>query len=342
VKWSDHTYHIFGLARGEFSESVPDFLARVYPDDLLALTDVIGLADANGLTDIGDFRIFHADGSIRWVYERGKVFYDAAGKPVRVIGTIQDITERKQAEEQRFELAVEKERVALLKEFIGNMSHDLKTPLTVIKTSLYLLERVTDPERQQSKMETIKQQVLLLEKLIEDVLTMSQLDHTPELLLASVDLNNLLLDVEHKLRPAAENKRLSIRMELNPSIPPILASEGELYRVMVNLVENAIKYTPEMGSVAIRTRLDDALIVTEIMDTGIGISQDELPRIFERFFRANAARSVDIPGTGLGLAIVKRIVDMHDGSIEVESTPGKGSVFRVLLPLNTNAAIQPR
>ena len=342
VKWSNHTYQIFGLAPEAFTETTIDFNARVYPDDLHVVQATLTHADANGQSEIGDFRIIHADGSIRWVYERGKVYYDAAGQPARVIGIIQDITERKQAEEQRFELAVEKERVALLKEFIGNMSHDLKTPLTVIKTSLYLLERVTDPERQQSKMETIKQQVLLLEKLIEDVLTMSQLDHTPELLLASVDLNNLLLDVEHKLRPAAENKRLSIRMELNPSIPPVLASESELYRVMVNLVENAIKYTPEMGSVAIWTRLDDTMIVTEITDTGIGISQEDLLRIFERFFRANAARSIDIPGTGLGLAIVKRIVDMHNGSIEVESTPGKGSVFRVLLPLNTNPAIQPR
>jgi PAS domain S-box-containing protein len=464
VKWSDHTYQIFGLAPDAFKETTVDFNTRVHPDDLHIAYNTLAQADADGQSDIGDFRIIHADGSIRWVYESGKVYYDAAGQPVRMIGIIQDITERKQAEQalreqseilqtifdhipliitlfdetwnfklvnraweqiigwtleelqnspeiltslypdkkhlqaatefiqeatskwgdfktttrsgkqtdtawanirlsngmiigigqdiserihaeqQRLELTVEKERVALLKEFIGNMSHDLKTPLTVIKTSLYLLERVTDPERQQSKMETIKQQVLLLEKLIEDVLTMSQLDHTPELLMASVDLNKLLLDVEHKLRPATEEKRLSTRMELDASLPLVLASESDLYRVMVNLVENAIKYTPESGSVAIRTRVDQTMVVTEVIDTGIGIGSEDLLRIFDRFFRANQARSVDIPGTGLGLAIVKRIVDMHNGSIEVDSTPGKGSVFRVLLPLNTknvDVSIQP-
>ena len=124
----------------------------------------------------------------------------------------------------------------------------------------------------------------------------------------------------------------------------MLASESDLYRVMVNLVENAIKYTPETGSVAIRTRVDQMMVVTEVIDTGIGISPEDLLRIFDRFFRANEARSVDIPGTGLGLAIVKRIVEMHNGSIEVDSTPGKGSVFRVLLPLNTknvDVSIQP-
>ncbi|MEO8610907.1 MAG: PAS domain-containing protein [Chloroflexota bacterium] len=459
VTWSDNTYRIFGLTSDTFKETQMDFSAHVHPDDLHIVRSTLDKADADGQSDIGDFRIVHADGSIRWVYERGKVFYDAAGKPVRMIGIIQniterkeaeraqleqgeilqtifdhiplmvavfdeswhfrlvnraweetlgwsladlqddqsvlsalysdeqqsqaaqesvkaaasqwgdfktttrngnlidtawanirlsnrmliaigqDITERKQAEEQRFELAVEKERVALLKEFIGNMSHDLKTPLTVIKTSLYLFERVTEPERQQSKMETIKQQVLLLERLIEDILTMSQLDHTPELMLISVDLNGLLADVEHKLRPAAEGKRLSTRLELDKNLPPVLASESDLYRVMVNLVENAIKYTPDTGSVAIRTRVDQTRVVTEVVDTGIGISPEDMLHIFERFFRANEARSVDIPGTGLGLAIVKRIVDMHNGSIEVESTPGVGSLFRILLPVNTNLAI---
>ncbi|MBZ0287378.1 MAG: PAS domain-containing protein [Anaerolineae bacterium] len=453
VKWSDRTYQIFGLPPEAPIETSMNFRARVHPDDQHIIATTLADADADGQTEIGDFRIVRDDGSIRWVYERGKVYYDAAGAPVRVIGTIQDITERKQAEQaqreqgeilqtifdhiplmvavfdaerhfklvnraweyilgwslaevqadtdvlislygdeqqlkavdtfvkaattkwgdfrvrtrdgrevdtawaniqlsngliiaigqdiserqqaeqQRLELAVEKERVSLLKEFIGNMSHDLKTPLSVIKTSLYLLERVTDPERQQSKMETIKQQVLLLEKLIEDVLTMSQLDHTPELTLASVDLNHLLTDVEHKLRPSAEGKRLSTRLELDSHLPPVLASESELFRVMANLLENAIKYTPEPGTVVIRTRMDHTMVVTEVIDTGIGISPQEMPRIFERFFRANQARSIDIPGTGLGLAIVKRIVDMHHGQIEVESTPGKGSVFRVLLPV---------
>jgi signal transduction histidine kinase len=106
-------------------------------------------------------------------------------------------------------------------------------------------------------------------------------------------------------------------------------------------VENAIKYTPAMGSVAIRTHVNQGMVVTEVIDTGIGISPEEMPRIFDRFFRANEARSVDIPGTGLGLAIVKRIVEMHNGEIEVDSTPGKGSVFRVLLSSNTIPILPP-
>jgi PAS domain S-box-containing protein len=337
--WSDETRRHLGFDQNDIAPTFDLFLSHVHPDDRTIVERKSGETFSEVPTRSTQYRVVLPDGGLRYIASRASVQFDADGRPVKLLGITQDITERKQAEQQRFELAVEKERVSLLKEFIGNMSHDLKTPLTVIKTSLYLFERVADPERQHSKMETIKQQVLLLEKLIEDILTMSQLDHTPELTLASVDLNGLLVDVEHKLRPAAEEKRLSTRLELDASIPSVMASESELYRVMVNLLENAIKYTPEKGSVAIRTHLDHTMVVTEVTDTGIGISQEDMPRIFDRFFRANEARSIDIPGTGLGLSIVKRIVDMHNGSIEVDSTPGKGSVFRVLLPVHTQAAI---
>jgi PAS domain S-box-containing protein len=453
VRWNDQTYQIFGLTREDFAGSLPAFHMRVHPDDMAVVQDILKRADENGVMEIGDFRIYHADGSLRWVYERGKVYYNAAGEPERVIGITQDITERKKseqalrdqteilqaifdhipmmvvvsdanqnvklvnrawestlgwplaellvrndlmehlypdpvqrqrasdaireaasiwsdftttardgqivdtawanlrlsngmaisighdvterkrAEQQRLELAVEKERVELLKEFIGNMSHDLKTPLTLIKTSLYLFERMSDPERQKQRMDAVHQQVLLLERLIEDILTMSQLDHTPELTLAGVDLNRVLHDVENKLRPAAETKQLQTLLELDQTAPPILANESELYRVMFNLIENAIKYTPNTGLITIRTRCDGKTVITEVVDTGIGIGADELPHIFDRFFRADRARTIDIPGTGLGLAIVKRIVEMHNGTIDVDSTLGQGSVFRVRLPM---------
>jgi PAS domain S-box-containing protein len=453
VKWSDHTYRIFDLSPEAFTETTLDFNSRVYPEDLPIARNILERADADGRIDIGDFRVVRSDGNLRWVYEQAKVYYDKSGKPVRVIGTIQDVTERKQAEQelreqteilqaifdnvplmiavfdhkgnfklvnraweqiigwtleelhndphilkilypdgdkyrqatefiteaaskwgdfvttvrdgrqldiawanirlsndvligigqditerkqaekQHLELAVERERVGLLKEFIGNMSHDLKTPLTVLNTSLYLLERLNDPLNQQARIANMKQQVLLLQNLIEDILTMSRLDHTPDFALEAVNLNDLLYDVEHKLHPAAEHKRLVLTMEFDSHQPSVLANESELYRVMVNLVENAIKYTPDSGTVTIRTLQNGSQAVVEVADTGIGIGADELPHIFDRFFRADEARSVDTPGTGLGLAIVKRIVDMHNGLLNVDSTPGKGSVFRVSLPL---------
>ena len=116
------------------------------------------------------------------------------------------------------------------------------------------------------------------------------------------------------------------------TIPNVLGDEDELYRALGNLVENAVNYTLSEGSVTVQSFTRDSLVVTEISDTGIGISGQELPHIFERFFRAEEARHVVSNGTGLGLAIVKRIVDIHNGTIEVESTPGVGTTFRVCLP----------
>lgn len=253
------------------------------------------------------------------------------------LSMLNDITERKQIETQRLELALTQERIELLTEFLGNISHDLKTPLSVINNSLYLLERINDPERQKDKVNIIKQQTRLLEKYIQDILTISRLEHSPQLERKPVDLNQLLRDILHRLLPSAERKHLQTTLDLAASLPIIIGSERELDRVLVNLVENAVNYTPHTGSICLRTQAQASSAVIEIIDTGIGISSNDLPRIFERFYRADKARSTEEGGTGLGLAIVKKIIDLHGGSIEVESQPGKGSTFRVRLPLDQTA-----
>jgi PAS domain S-box-containing protein len=253
------------------------------------------------------------------------------GRAVR-IGTIQDVTERKLGESRRLELAYANQKAEILREFLNTVSHDLKTPLTVINTSLYLLERATDPIRQKEKLEQIKTQAERLEKLIQDILTVSRLDTIPEMIAQLLDLNQVMGKVREQFNTVAEKQRLTIDMELDRSLPPILANEVELHRAMVNLVENALHYTPPQGQITIRTfgQVDEAII--EVSDTGIGIDDTDLPHIFEHFYRADKARTTDKGGTGLGLAIVKKIIEMHHGSIEVESLPGQGSTFRVKLP----------
>jgi two-component system phosphate regulon sensor histidine kinase PhoR len=249
------------------------------------------------------------------------------------VGVSRDITNQKQAEQQRLELALQKERLELLTEFIGNMSHDLKTPLSVIKTTLYLMERLDDPTRQKAKLQVIKEQTLRLEKLIQDVITMSRLEHGATPMFEPVDFNMVILDVEAKLRPTAERKHLNIRLNLDANLPSLAADENELWRLMANLYENALHYTPERGTITLTTYFAEKKVVVEVQDTGMGIDKDDMPYIFDRFYRADPARSIERGGTGLGLAIVKRIVELHGGEIVVQSDEGKGSLFRVLLPL---------
>jgi PAS domain S-box-containing protein len=252
---------------------------------------------------------------------------------------LQDTTKQREAEAQALELALQRERVDLLTEFMGNVSHDIKTPLTAINTSLYLLERTEDVGKQREKLELIRTHTRQLEKFIQDMLTISRLDYSPSLDLKPITLNRLLQDIDVRLRSTVEKKNLSLVLELDPVDTPVMGDFDELDRALVNLVENAVNYTPSGGSVRVRTLNGDGSLVAEISDTGIGIAEADIANIFTRFYRAEAARSTHDAGTGLGLAIVKKIVEMHKGSIEVISAVGQGSTFRIRLPAVVDAHV---
>ncbi|MBL8156764.1 MAG: PAS domain S-box protein [Anaerolineae bacterium] len=312
-----------------------DISAVMDPEDLPRRdSDVARVLAGESVT--GEYRLRRKSGEVRWIRLTRKPILDPVTRRVTAyVGVAQDVTDLRQAEKQRMELDLERERIALLREFIGNMSHDLKTPLTVINSSVYLLEKYTDPDRQQEKIEVIKEQVALLGRLIQDTLTLSRLDHSSQLsteTLESVEVNQLVSEAVHNLRPEADRKSQTLTVILEPGLPPLLTNHDELYRVVGNLLENAIFYTPDHGSITLSTRLADHKLVFTITDTGMGIAPADLDRIFGRFFRSDRSRSAKIPGTGLGLAIVKRVVDMHKGRIEVESTLGTGTTFRVYLP----------
>lgn len=258
---------------------------------------------------------------------------DAQGNITGLVGFARDITELKRAEKQTLELAVERERVKVLRQFITNVSHDLRTPLTIINSGLYLLDHLTDPEMQKDKIKSIKRQTVLLTHFIEEILTSSRLENAASVPQDLINLNQVVLRVTEYLCTEAEKKGLTIEKSLQPNLPNILGEEVELVRMLNNLVHNAIRYTPEHGLIALRSYADADKVVLEISDTGIGISESDLPRIFEHFFRVDTARSMDQSGTGLGLSIAKRIVEIHNGTIEVESVVEKGTTFRVSFPI---------
>ncbi len=257
---------------------------------------------------------------------------DSQGGIIGLVGVSRDISDLKRTEEQNLRLMLEHERVELMEQLISNISHDLKTPLSVIKTSLYLLERLDDPIRQKDKLQTIKEQAERLEKLIQDVLMVSRLDQMSQPIREPVDMARVIRSVEANLRSRAEAKHQLVQLNLAPSLPTVSGNEEDLWRLVANLVENAINYTPTGGQITIEVRYQATGIVTIIRDTGMGISKDQLPHIFERFYRADTARSIKNGGTGLGLSIVKLIAEQHGGHIKVDSEPGKGTCFQVWIP----------
>ncbi|MEP6988865.1 MAG: ATP-binding protein, partial [Chloroflexota bacterium] len=257
---------------------------------------------------------------------------DSQGTIVGLVGVSRDISDLKRTEDQNLRLMLENERVELIGQLVSNISHDLKTPLAVIKTSLYLLEHLDDPNRQKAKIQSIKEQTERLERLIQDILTVSRLDQTSQPVREPVDMTTLIRNVEANLRPRAEAKYQQLSLNLAQSLSPILGHEEDLWRMVANLLENAINYTPSGGKITIESRLQASGVVMIVRDTGMGIDKEHLPHIFERFYRADSARSLQNGGTGLGLSIVKLIAEQHGGYVKVESTVGVGTQFQVWLP----------
>lgn len=318
------------------------FLETVHPDDQNVIVEAMRrMVEKSGIFE-AEYRYMDRrdGGNMHWLYSLGQPYRDASGDVIGVAGVLQDITGRKQIEEslkradqQAMELALEKERVNVLSEFIHTISHDFKTPLAIINNSLYLLERIDDPKKHKDKLSLIKDQTLLLDKQIQDILTISRLQYAPVVARHAVNMNLLINKLGDTFRPSLEKKNQELVLDLQAVLPNILANADELDRAFVNLLENAINYTSAGGKITITTRTTERHVEFAIADTGIGMSPDDRHQIFNNFYRAENARMINSKGTGLGLAIVHKIVTIHEGAIEVESELGKGTRFRLYFPI---------
>jgi two-component system phosphate regulon sensor histidine kinase PhoR len=230
-----------------------------------------------------------------------------------------------------FHDVTEIERMAAVKrDLVVNASHELRTPLTAIKGFLETLaETLTGDERRY--VEVISRHTERLISIVRDLLVLSQVEEGPKLDIVPVDLGRVATDVLRIFERRAQEKGLELGLEVEPGLPPAAGDEFHLEQVLVNLVDNAVKYT-DAGHVRVRLGREGDRVRLVVEDTGIGIAADQVPRLFERFFVTDKARSRKLGGTGLGLAIVKHIVAQHNGAVEVESEPGRGSRFSVTLP----------
>lgn len=320
---------LFGRDSDELvGEKIGDLIPKHVADRyMIQIQRVIESGEAATIEDT----ITTADGEGNFIINIQPVV-DADGHFIAAQVITNDITSLKQAERRQFELTLVKERAAFLSDFLNSVSHDLKTPLTVITTSLYLLERLEDPQLQREKIQRIGEQTRLVEKYIQDILTISRLEYLPSIALKAVRVNDQLAEILRQLRPKIERKALDIQLDLSADFPPITADYDQLFRALINLVENAINYTPNAGEIRLQTTTEEEILCVEISDTGIGIPEDELPHIFEPFYRSAHARKLLDGGTGLGLAIVRKIMDVHGFDIQVSSQPGQGTTFRMTIP----------
>ncbi len=246
----------------------------------------------------------------------------------RLAATFDDMLDRL---EQAF--AQQERAVAQQRQFAADASHELRTPLTIIKGDLdVLLRRRRAPEEYEEVVRDVDEEVTRLAALVEDLLTLARADSgQAELAHEFVYLDALVGEVAVGMRRLAEAKGIAVETELAPDVA-LVGDPARLRRLVVNLLGNAVKYTSAGGRIAVTLGVEGGLARLDVADTGIGIAPEDLPHVFDRFFRADKARARAEGGTGLGLAIARWCAETHGGRIEVRSRPGEGSVFTVLLP----------
>ena len=338
LEFSDRSRELFGIPPDK-AITYETYLEGIHPDDRHIVDETVRRVHEPGSTgrfDIEYRTVSLTDRKERWVAERGRAVLDASGHVIRFIGTMLDITERKNAEFLLESAKHEAEEANRAKDrFLAMLSHELRTPLTPVLMTLAALRREPNlSEDLRRDLEMLQRNVELEALLIDDLLDLTRIAH------GKLELHNDAVDVhaalEHALSiSAADISAKSIRFlrHLEAVEHHCWADPARLQQVFWNLVKNAAKFTPEGGRIEIRTHNTEAhQIVIEISDTGIGIDSELIPRIFDAFEQGGHTITSKFGGLGLGLAISKRVVDLHSGTIKVQSAgPGQGATFTVTL-----------
>jgi len=236
-----------------------------------------------------------------------------------------DITELKQLDQIR-------------REFVANVSHELRTPLSILRGYIEVL--LDEPETQSEELARIlsimERHSKRLQRLVDDLLSLAQLESSQATLeISAVRLDELFSNLIRDWKEKLAAKNLKVIVDLTPEAFTLHADGTRLEEVLYNLLDNAVKFSPENGQIHLRATHRGSDMVLSVADSGLGIGKEHLPRIFERFYRADKARSRELGGTGLGLAIVKHIAQLHGGRVEAESEPGHGTTIRVVLPVRS-------
>lgn len=338
IYWSSEVYNIFGLRPDNFSPTAENFQNYAHPEDRNLILSTTSNA-LRGLSLNIDFRIV-TPGGIKYANAQGYTVLGTSQLPEKIIGTLQDITERKLSEQEILKARELAENSMKVKEiFLANMSHEIRTPMNAILGFTRLLYETDLSKEQKSFMDAIHFSGENLLVIINDVLDLSKMGSGMMTIeKCQFQLNELISGIIAILKPKAQEKGLQLTVKIGPAVPLFIKSDPvRLSQVLTNLIGNAIKFT-ERGGVHLEVKCngndgENSLIEFNVRDTGIGIHKDKQSVIFEDFVQASSDTTRKYGGTGLGLSIVKKIVDLHNGKISIVSTPGIGSVFTVHLSL---------
>jgi signal transduction histidine kinase/ActR/RegA family two-component response regulator len=288
-----------------------------------------------------EFRIIRPDGALRWLLNIGQSIQNEAGIPVRLMGTVQDITDRKQGDLELIQAKIAAEAASRAKSgFLANMSHEIRTPMNGVVGMSQLLALTELSEEQRTYVETLLISGNILLSLINDILDLSRIEAGKlSLEPAGFSLHQCISSVILMQQSAVHTKGLTLDMSVSGNVPPVLMGDQlRVKQILLNLVGNSVKFT-DHGAITITAHTlehhgNSVLVEIAVRDTGIGIAPAALDQIFEPFVQESGSTTRLYGGTGLGLSICRQLVELMGGSIAVESSPGVGSCFSVTIPFS--------
>jgi len=346
VAVNQYASELFGMPEDELrTKSFRDFVPKVYHT---ASKRVIDRLLAGEHVPMYERTFIRANGHRFPAEVMVNLLHDVDGHPQYIHSVVRDISERKRAEDQRIELAVERERMNTLQQFLRDASHYFRTPLTSLKTSQYLLTQIKgNPEKHAHFLNIMKLEIARLERLISDMMMSTQLDRDTGngLTFGRIDVASVLPEIVSTFSPPEKRDtyaEIIIEPEIEPRIFYIMASHAKFTTAVHRLLENAVTYSPPDSTVTIRAYQQEQNVCIEVKDEGMGITEDEMPVLFQRFRRADRAVEMAHVGNGLGLFIALKIIEMHYGEITVESEKDKGSTFVITLPMALRPSRKPR
>jgi PAS domain S-box-containing protein len=334
VRWSDNLERIHGLPPGSFGNTFESYQAMVHPGDRERVVSALRSCIEGRSNYEIEFRSADKAGEVRWMRAKGRVISGEKGEPFRMIGVCWDITKRKREEEAVLETSRRKD------EFLAMVSHELRNPLGVIMNASTLISHLTSGDDDLSKASAaIRRQTDLLARIVDDLMDVSRLSAGK---LALERTNVDLVALVHRCVHDFVDRRLfeQHRHELRCAGTHVHGDGPRLEQIVNNLLMNALKYTPAGGRIIIEVEPEGGDAILRVKDTGVGISPDLLPRVFDLFVQSERGLDRRDGGLGLGLAIVRSLVEAHGGRIDVWS-PGvnSGSEFAVRLPLAATLAL---
>lgn len=340
IYWSPQYKAILGYEENDIQASEEEFRRLLHPEDAESFWEAFNNYINGTLSEFSSiFRMISKDGQHIWIHGRGKALFDEEGQPVRFIGAHTDISYLKEHERQ---LKEERDRAAAASqakgEFLAHMSHEIRTPLTAVSGIAEILSQSDAVQDSHKKLiTTLKTSTETLKELITDILDFSKIEsgevelHTQKFL-----LGELFEQVETMMSVKAAEKFLDFSFRYDDLKDTVFNSDKlRLRQILINLIGNAIKFT-EKGYITITAKVepvgDSHILRIDVKDSGIGIAEAALPVIFEKFRQADSSVSRRYGGTGLGLPISKSLAEIMGGTIKVESQPGRGSTFSLILP----------